>query len=82
MKRDLTILGSTGSIGRQTVEVALEQGISVRALTGGKNIDLMEQQVRLLRPSLVAMADPEAAAELAQRLFGSGVSVLSREEGN
>ncbi|MBQ3077839.1 MAG: 1-deoxy-D-xylulose-5-phosphate reductoisomerase [Clostridia bacterium] len=81
MKRDLTILGSTGSIGRQTVEVALEQGISVRALTGGKNIDLMEQQVRLLRPSLVAMADPEAAAELAQRLFGSGVPVLSGEEG-
>ena len=46
MTRSIALLGSTGSIGRQTLEVARELGISVAALPGIKSVDLIEQQAR------------------------------------
>lgn len=81
MRSELTVLGSTGSIGRQTLEVARAQGFPVRALTANASLDLMEKQARAFHPELVALADPAVARELSLRLFGSGVKVLGGEEG-
>ena len=81
MRSELTVLGSTGSIGRQTLEVARAQGFPVRALTANASLDLMEKQARAFHPELVALADPAVARELSLRLFGSGVKVLEGEEG-
>lgn len=79
--RTLSILGSTGSIGTQTLEVAASCGHRVAALTAHHNIDLLEQQVRTFHPILAAAADPTAAAALASRLADTDVQVLGGEEG-
>ncbi|MFC6618139.1 1-deoxy-D-xylulose-5-phosphate reductoisomerase [Deinococcus radiophilus] len=73
----LTVLGSTGSIGTQTLEVAQQRGWEVAALAGGRNLDLLEAQVRQWQPEAVAVA-PEAYAEAKARL--SGAAVLPLEE--
>ena len=64
MKRRLSVLGSTGSIGTQTLDVARGLGLEVCALAAGKNIDLLEQQIREFRPQLAAVFDPAAAKKL------------------
>ncbi len=79
--RSLTILGSTGSIGTQTLEVAAACGHRVAAITAHHNIDLLEQQARAFHPILAAAADPTAAAALASRLSDTDVRVLAGEEG-
>ncbi len=79
--RTLSILGSTGSIGTQTLEVAASCGHRVAALTAHHNIDLLEQQVRTFHPILAAAADPTAAAALVSRLADTDVQVLGGEEG-
>ena len=79
--RTLSILGSTGSIGTQTLEVAASCGHRVAALTAHHNIDLLEQQARTFHPILAAAADPTAAAALASRLADTDVQVLGGEEG-
>jgi 1-deoxy-D-xylulose-5-phosphate reductoisomerase len=61
MQRAISILGCTGSIGRQTAAVAEHLGIRVAALTANRKIDLLEQQARLFKPSFVAVYDEEAA---------------------
>ena len=61
MVRSISILGCTGSIGRQTAAVAEHLGIRVAALTANRKIDLLEQQARLFKPSFVAVYDEEAA---------------------
>lgn len=69
--RQLAILGSTGSIGRNCLAVARHLGkeqVSVVALAAGHNIDLLEQQVQEFNPQLVAVYDPEQARELQRRL--------------
>ena len=63
-KNDIAILGSTGSIGRQTVEVAQHLGLRVAVLAAAKSTELLEQQARLLRPALVAVTDEHAASSL------------------
>ena len=68
MERTISVLGSTGSIGTQTLEVAASCGIRVAALTANRSIDLLEQQARQFHPNLVAAADPTAAVSLARRL--------------
>ena len=75
------MLGSTGSIGRQTLEVARCCGMSVAALTAAKNIDLAEEQARAYGPELVAVADEAAAAELKARLADTGIRVAAGKEG-
>lgn len=77
----LSVLGSTGSIGRQTLEVCDELHISVSALTGGTNVSLMEQQCLKYKPEIAVMADSAAAEELRCRLIGTGIRVLSGMEG-
>ena len=62
IQRTISILGSTGSIGTQTLDVAESCGIRVAALTTNHNIDLLEQQARIFKPVLVAAADMTAAA--------------------
>ncbi len=63
MVRSISILGCTGSIGRQTAAVAEHCGIRVAALTANRKIDLLEQQARKFRPSFVALYDEEAAKQ-------------------
>lgn len=77
----VSILGSTGSIGRQSLKVIAALGISVGALTANKSVDLLEAQARQFRPKLVAAVDPAAAAELKVRLADTGIRVLSGQEG-
>lgn len=79
--RSLSILGSTGSIGTQTLEVAAACGIRVAALTAHHNVDLLEQQARQFQPILAAAADPTAAAALSTRLADTDIQVLAGPEG-
>lgn len=77
----ISILGSTGSIGTQTLEVAAACGIPVAALTARSNIDLLERQARQFHPQLAAAADFTAAASLKQRLADTDIQVLAGAEG-
>ena len=81
MTKVISLLGSTGSIGRQTLQVAQELGLRVAALTASKSVELMEQQVRAFRPRLAVMFEEEAAKELRRRLDDVDVEVLSGPEG-
>ena len=79
--KDLVILGSTGSIGTQSLEVAREQGYSVSGLVAGSNIDLLEKQAREWKPKTVAVFDEDKAKELKIKLADTSVKVLSGSEG-
>ena len=81
MERTISVLGSTGSIGTQTLEVAASCGIRVAALTANRSIALLEQQARQFHPDLVAAADETAAVSLAQRLSDTDITVLGGEAG-
>ena len=81
MTRRIALLGSTGSIGRQTLEVARELGLSVAALTANKSVDLIEQQAREFCPRLAVLYDEDAARELRARLSDTNTQVLSGMEG-
>ena len=75
MVQTISLLGATGSIGRQTLDVCREQGIRVAALTAYSSIDLLEQQAREFRPQLVAVHELGPALELARRLADLNVEV-------
>ncbi len=77
----ISILGSTGSIGEQALDVARMHSYRINALTASKNTDIIERQAREFKPKLVAMADPNAAADLKVRLADTGIRVLSGVEG-
>ena len=79
--KELIILGSTGSIGTQALEVARRDGYKVNALAAGSNIKLLEEQAREFKPSLVAVFDENAARELANNLKDTDIKVLSGVEG-
>ena len=81
MVQHISILGSTGSIGRQSLEAAAHLGIPVVALAAGKNIGLLEQQARRFSPRLVAVYDPAAAKALQCALADTPVKVVSGMEG-
>ena len=80
MTHTITILGSTGSIGRQTLSVAEELGLRVAALTAEKNVDLLEAQCRKYRPELAVMTENAAAEELKARLADMNIRVLAGSE--
>ena len=80
MTKMITILGSTGSIGRQTLSVAEELGLRVAALTAERNVDLMEAQCRKYRPRLAVLANETAAEELKVRLADMNIRVLAGAE--
>lgn len=81
--RKIAILGSTGSIGTQTLEVVdrYPDEFQVVALSSGKNINLLEEQVRKFHPQIVAVMETEQAKELAWRLKDLSVTVLSGMKG-
>ena len=81
MTKTISLLGATGSIGRQTLAVAQELGLSVAALTANRQVDLLEQQARQFRPRLAVLYDPAAAKELRERLRGTGIEVMEGPEG-
>lgn len=82
MEQAISILGSTGSIGVQTVDVAETCGIPVVALAAhGSNITRLEQQARALKPELVAVVDETAAADLRLALADTPIRVASGEAG-
>ncbi len=76
-RTSISLLGSTGSIGRQTLDVADNLGLSVCALSAGSNTELLEQQTRKYRPRLVAVFDENAARDLTVRLRDTEVKVVS-----
>ena len=80
-KKRLAILGSTGSIGVQSLEVAQLLDLPVVALTANRQVDTIERQARQFKPQVVAMMDPTAAKELKTRLADTGIPVLSGMEG-
>jgi 1-deoxy-D-xylulose-5-phosphate reductoisomerase len=77
----ISILGSTGSIGRQTLSVAEHLGIQVCALTANENVDRMEAQARQFRPRLCVMGSEAAAEELKSRLRDTDIAVMHGMEG-
>ena len=81
MTKTLALLGATGSIGQQTLQVARELGLRVAALTARDNVDKLEAQVRQFLPRLAVLYDPAAAEELRQRVADLDVEVLSGPEG-
>ena len=81
MTKTIALLGATGSIGRQTLEVVRELGLSVAALTAHTQIDLLERQARQLMPRLAVLYDETVAQELRRRLRGTGIEVMAGEEG-
>ena len=81
MTKTISLLGATGSIGRQTLAVAQELGLSVAALTANRQVDLLEQQARQYKPRLAVLYDPAAAKELRSRLQGTGIEVMEGPEG-
>lgn len=81
MTKNLTILGSTGSIGRQTLEVVDLLPIKVVALTAGTNVERMAEQCRKYRPELAVMATEQAAGELRDALNDESIRVLFGMDG-
>ena len=80
--RKISILGSTGSIGTQTLEVVENLGdIRVAAITGNKNIALLEKQARKFQPELVAVMDAENAKALQSRLSDTKIRIVSGMDG-
>ncbi|MBQ6809139.1 MAG: 1-deoxy-D-xylulose-5-phosphate reductoisomerase [Clostridia bacterium] len=80
-KKKIAVLGSTGSIGTQTLACAKEMGYEVTLLTASKSIDLLEKQIREFSPSFVAVADVAAAAELRLRVFDTKTIIFSGSDG-
>ncbi len=82
LNKCISVLGSTGSIGTQTIEVAARLGIKISALAAsGSRPDLLENQARFVKPRIVAVADEAAAADVKARLADTFICVLSGEEG-
>ena len=81
MSQKVTVLGSTGSIGRQSLEVIAACGMEAAALAANSSVKLMEEQARRFRPAIAALADEKAAADLRVRLADTNIPVLSGLEG-
>ena len=81
-RKKIAVLGSTGSIGTQTLDVVRANGdLEVEALSAGSNIDLLEQQIREFRPKLAAVYQEEKAVQLRERLRDMDVRVVSGMDG-
>ena len=81
MSKTLIILGSTGSIGEQTLDVARKNGYKIKGLAAGKNIERLEAQAREFSPEYVAVFDTDAAKDLKDRLKDTNIKVLASGEG-
>ena len=81
MNKCISLLGSTGSIGRQSLEVIAASGMKVAALTANRDVARLEEQCRQFRPALAVMMDPAAAADLRLRLADTPIQVAQGMEG-
>ena len=79
--KGIALLGSTGSIGTQSLDVCRMHGYRVVCLTANRRVDLMEAQIREFRPDLGSMMDPVAADDLRTRVADTGTKVLSGMDG-
>ena len=80
-KRCISLLGSTGSIGRQALEVIAAEDMAVAALTANRAVNRLEEQCRRFRPALAVMMDPAAASDLRVRLADTGIRVAAGMDG-
>lgn len=74
--KNISVLGSTGSIGTQTLDVCRMHGYTVKCLTANSNVDLMEKQIREFKPELVCMMNEAAAKDLRLRISDTDTSVV------
>ena len=81
MSNCISLLGSTGSIGRQSLQVIAACGMTVAALTANRDVKRMEEQCRRFRPRLAVMMDPAAAADLRTCLADTDIRVASGPDG-
>ena len=81
MSRCISILGSTGSIGRQSLDVIAACGMRAAALTANRSVRELEEQARRFRPELAVLMEEDAAADLKVRLADTGVRVAAGMEG-
>ena len=81
MAKKISILGSTGSIGTQSLDVAEKRGYEVQVLTAGSNAKLLEEQIRKWKPKYAALADEAAAKELKIAVADTDTKVLIGKEG-
>ena len=82
MEYNISILGSTGSIGTQTLDIVRENpDIKVRAMSAHKNIELLEKQAREFSPDFVSVTDIDCAKTLKTRLSDTNIKVLSGKDG-
>lgn len=81
MIKSISILGSTGSIGTQSLDVVRELGIKVSALAAYKNIKLLESQIREFKPKVVAVYDNQAADALRKNVCDMSINILDGMEG-
>lgn len=81
MTKTLAVLGSTGSIGVQALEVARLRGFEIVALTSNVRTDILEGQIREFSPRMAAVADEKAAAELKIKVADTSTRILSGREG-
>ena len=81
MNKNISVLGSTGSIGTQTLDVADKLGLRVCALAAAKNITLLERQARKYKPELAVVFDEQKAEELKIALADTGIKVLGGMDG-
>ena len=77
---DIVLLGSTGSIGRQTLDVCRAHNIAVKALSANTNTSLLEEQAREFLPEYVCVTDSDCYADIKERLADTGIKVLSGTE--
>lgn len=81
LEKNICVLGSTGSIGTQTLEVAKELNLNVEALSSFQNINLLEKQIRIFKPKIAAVVDSEKASILKDRVKDTSTKILSGIEG-
>ena len=81
MSKTISLLGSTGSIGRQSLEVIEALGLQISALTANRSADILEEQCRKFRPRLAVCMDPAAAETLKIKLADTCVKVSAGMEG-
>ncbi len=80
-QRVISLLGSTGSIGKQSLDVIAACGMRVAALTANSNVELIEQQARQFKPELAVLMDEKAAADLKLRLADTDIRVAAGMDG-
>jgi len=81
MTKNISVLGSTGSIGVQTLDVARMHGIKISALTANTSIELLERQAREFKPDIVGVLDENAAEKLKIALGDTDIKVIGGESG-